>query len=98
VRGFRMLVPTVQGDGYVLASDPAAGADAQHVEQRLCANPQYALARRIGQLKPLRLVEVESLFDRYVEVQLKQGVRLGDIKPLALRSERSWLETLGVSA
>jgi hypothetical protein len=98
VRGFRMLVPTLQGDGYVLAAEPAAGADVQHVEQRLCANPQYALARRIGQLKSLRLVQIERLFDRYVEAQLKRGVRLGDVKPLALRRERSWLETLGGSA
>jgi GH3 auxin-responsive promoter len=98
VRGFRMLAPTVQGDGYVLATDSAAGADVQYIEERLCANPQYAFARRIGQLRSLRLVEVERLFDRYVDVQLKQGVRLGDIKPLALRRERSWLETLGGSA
>lgn len=98
VRGFRMLVPSARGDGYVLATERAAGADVRHVDQRLCLNPQYALARRIGQLKSLRLVEVERLFDRFVDVQLKQGVRLGDIKPLALRRERSWLETLGVSA
>lgn len=98
VRGFRLLGPTAQGDGYVLAADVAAGADARNVEQRLCRNPQYAWALRIGQLKPLRLVEVERLFDRYVDVQLRRGVRLGDVKPLALRRERSWLETLGVSA
>ena len=93
-----MLVPTPQGDGYVLLIDTAAGADVQHVEERLCANPQYAFARRIGQLKSLRLVEVARLFDRYVEIQLERGVRLGDIKPLALRGERSWLQTLGVSS
>jgi hypothetical protein len=98
VRGFRLLGPAAQGDGYVLATDATAGADVQRVEQRLCANPHYALARRIGQLKSLRLVEVERLFDRYVDVQLKRGVRLGDVKPVALRRERSWLETLGVSA
>jgi hypothetical protein len=98
VRGFRLLGPAAQGDGYVLATDADAGADVERVEQRLCANPHYALARRIGQLKSLRLVEVERLFDRYVDVQLRRGVRLGDIKPVALRGERSWLETLGVSA
>jgi hypothetical protein len=98
VRGFRMLVPTPQGDGYVLLIDTAAGADVQHVEERLCANPQYAFARRIGQLKSLRLVEVARLFDRYVEIQLERGARLGDIKLLALRGERSWLQTLGVSS
>ena len=98
VRGFRMLGPAAQGDGYVLATDADAGADVGRVEQRLCANPHYALARRMGQLKSLRLIEVDRLFDRYVDVQLKRGVRLGDIKPVALRRERSWLETLGVSA
>jgi GH3 auxin-responsive promoter len=98
VPGFRLLVPTLQGDGYVLAADSAVGADVQHVEQQLCANPQYAFARRIGQLTSVRLVQIENLFDRYVDVQLKRGVRLGDIKPLALRPERSWLAAFGVSA
>jgi len=98
VRGFRMLVPTPRGDGYVLATDIAVGADMQQIEQRLCRNPQYAFARRMGQLHPARLVELHGLFDRYVDVQLKQGIRLGDIKPIALRNERTWLETLGASA
>jgi hypothetical protein len=98
VPGFRMLVPARQGDGYVLATDIAAGADVQHVEQRLCRNPQYAFARRMGQLQPVRLVEFHRLFDRYVDVQLERGIRLGDIKPVALRNECTWLESLGDSA
>lgn len=96
VPGFRVLAPTRRGDGYVLATDDPAGADVQQVERQLCRNPQYAHARRIGQLKAVRLIEVERLFDRYVDTQLKRGVRMGDIKPLALRSERTWLETLGI--
>jgi hypothetical protein len=98
VPGFRMLVPTRCRDGYVLATDIAAGADVQQVEQRLCRNPQYAFARRIGQLQPVRLAEFHGLFDRYVDVQLERGIRLGDIKPVALRNECTWLETLGESA
>jgi hypothetical protein len=97
-RGFQMLVPAAAGDGYVLAADAAAGADVQAVEQRLCRNPQYAFARRIGQLRPVRLVEMPGLYDRYVDVQVKRGIRMGDVKPLALRSERSWVESLGVPA
>jgi hypothetical protein len=96
VPGFRVLAPTSRGDGYVLAADDATGADAQQVERRLCRNPQYAHARRIGQLKPVRLIEVAGFFDRYVDIQLKRGVRMGDIKPLALRTERTWLQTLGI--
>jgi hypothetical protein len=98
VRGFRMLVPAQRGDGYVLATDIAAGADVQQVEHRLCRNPQYAFARRMGQLQPLRLVEYHRLFDRYVDVQLERGIRLGDIKPVALRNECTWLESLGESS
>jgi hypothetical protein len=98
VAGFRMLVPARRGDGYVLVTDIAAGADVQQIEQRLCRNPQYAFARRIGQLQAVRLVEFHSLFDRYADVQLKRGIRLGDIKPIALRNECTWLETLGESA
>jgi hypothetical protein len=95
VPGFRMLVPTRRGDGYVLATDIAAGADVRQIEQRLCRNPQYAFARRLRQLQPLRLMEFHRLFDRYAHVQLERGVRLGDIKPVALRNESTWLEALG---
>jgi hypothetical protein len=98
VPGFCMLVPARRGDGYVLAADIAAGADAQQIEQRLCRNPQYAFARRMGQLQPVRLVEFHGLLDRYVDVQLERGIRLGDIKPVALSNECTWLETLGESA
>jgi GH3 auxin-responsive promoter len=97
VPGFRMLVPTAAGDGYLLATDARVRADVSGVERRLCANPQYAHARRLGQLKALRLFAVERLFDRYVEVELEAGARLGDIKPIALRSERSWPARLGGS-
>jgi len=98
VPGFRMLLPAQRGDGYVLATDIAAGADVHQIEQRLCRNPQYAFARRMGQLQPVQLVEINRLFDRYVDVQLQRGIRLGDIKPVALRNECTWLETLGESA
>lgn len=97
VPGFRMLVPEKRGDGYVLATDQATCADVNQIEQRLCRNPQYEFARRMGQLQPVRLVEFRRLFDRYVDVQLERGIRLGDIKPVALRNERTWLETLGES-
>jgi len=57
------------------------------VERRLCENPQYAYARRLGQLKALRLLPVQGLFEQYAKVQMERGARLGDIKPVAL-----WLE------
>jgi len=98
VPGFRMLVPAAAGDGYVLVAERGACASAEPVEQRLCDNPQYAYARRLGQLRALRLFEAERPYDRYVDAQLKSGVRLGDIKPLALRAEPVWFETFGGAA
>jgi hypothetical protein len=95
VPGFRLLVPDSQGDGYVLATEAGVSVSIEHIERRLSGNPQYAYARMLGQLKPLRLLEVEHLFDRYVDAQLQQGVRLGDIKPVALRNERAWTARLG---
>ena len=63
VRGY--LFP--EGRGYVVASE--GPVDLDDVEQRLCENPQYAYARRLGQLAPLRV----------------QHVRCDSTKPMALR-------------
>jgi hypothetical protein len=98
VPGFRMLVPATNGDGYVLVAERGRCASAEHVECRLCENPQYAYARRLGQLRALRLLEADRPYDRYVEAQLQSGVRLGDIKPLALRAEPVWFATFGGAA
>lgn len=59
---------------------------AAKLEQALRANPHYEIARRLGQLEPLRVVlvgfeEAEALFR---EAQSSGGLRLGDIKPKVL--------------
>jgi len=97
VPGFRLLLPAAEGDGYVLASEAGSRPNVDRIEQRLCGNPQYAYARKLSQLKALRLMEVEHLFDRYVEAQVGRGVRLADVKPVALRNERTWIAALGVT-
>ena len=94
VPGFRMLVPASASNGYLLCVERGATVDVEQIESQLCANPQYAYARRLGQLKPLRLTPVDRLFDRYVEIQVRAGVRLGDIKPNVLRTENNWLERI----
>jgi hypothetical protein len=94
IPGFRLLVPAAEGDGYVLAAETGVPVDLAGVERRLCHNPQYAHARRLGQLKPLRLHAFEHLFNRYARAQIEQGVRLGDVKPAALRNERAWIARL----
>lgn len=57
---------------------------AQRIEDSLCDNPQYAYARAIGQLGPLRCRAVAKLLDRVMTVQAHRGRRLADIKPPCL--------------
>jgi hypothetical protein len=95
VPGFRILVPEPHMNGYTLLAETGVAIDIDDVEQRLCANPQYAYARRIGQLRPLRLAFITHLFDRFAQAQIERGVRLGDVKPVVLRNERDWLGRLG---
>lgn len=65
------------------------------LDAALGANPQYAYARRLGQLGPLALWPVAGLQERLVAAQLARGVRLADVKPLALlpaaRLAEGWL-------
>jgi hypothetical protein len=93
IPGFRLLVPEARRTGYVLIAETNVSID--DIEQRLRRNPQYAYARRLGQLQPLRLIRVAKLFERYTDAQIKRGVRLGDVKPAVLRNERDWLDRLG---
>ena len=97
VPGFRFLAPRAEGDGYMLAVEARVEVPLEQIEEKLCANPQYAYARRLGQLSPLRVLPVAGLYDRYVDAELKRGVRLADIKTVALRKEHRWAMALGGS-
>ncbi|HXH37793.1 MAG TPA: GH3 auxin-responsive promoter family protein [Thermoanaerobaculia bacterium] len=98
VPGFRLLVPARASNGYVLMTEAGAPVSIEAIERRLCDNPQYAYARRIGQLEALRLMPIQRLYDRYARAQTEEGVRLGDVKPAALRNERAWVTRLGEQA
>jgi len=99
IAGFKMLVPTSAGDGYMLVVDRSmSGLTVEAIERRLMHNPQYAYARKLGQLKPLELLQVVAPWSRYERFQSQQGVRLGDIKPVALRGERHWVNLFGEQA
>lgn len=70
-----------------LRHEVAAGvADglAAAVESGLAVNPQYAHARRIGQLGPLRAVARPGFATARAERRARAGARLGDQKPAAL--------------
>jgi hypothetical protein len=69
------------------------------VDTQLLRNPQYAYARRLGQLQPLSAVAVPHAARRFIDHQLRKGKRLGDIKPPSLiedltRAAEFWPETI----
>ncbi|MCB1357014.1 MAG: GH3 auxin-responsive promoter family protein [Maritimibacter sp.] len=67
---------------YRLARAPGAGpADLAALDRALAANPQYAYARRIGQLGPLQ--DSAGGYDpgKEAEARARAGQRLGDGKP-----------------
>ena len=91
---FALLSPVPQGKaGYALTVDadmvPQEGAArlAQDAEIALAANPQYAYARKLGQLAPLVVLRRERPLEAWVQGRLERGQRLGDIKPPALSHE-----------
>ncbi len=94
---------TTDAPFYELLIDNGAGHDlaaqAMLVEQRLSANPQYAYARKLGQLGPVAPRAVDGLLDRYTQMQARRGCRLADIKPPVLIGDATAYEALvGASA
>lgn len=100
LEGFRMLVPMREPAGYALVvdADPAvhlaAAQRLERIEASLCGNPQYAYARRLGQLASLCLLPTTAPLTRYVAHREAQGARLGDIKVPALTADTDWLGPL----
>ena len=91
IEGFAMLAPALEPrPHYHLYVEIADSTLLEQVEQALQGNPQYAYARALGQLAPLRVVTVKQPLQRYQTWAMQRGQRLGDIKPPSLRSEPDW--------
>jgi hypothetical protein len=95
--GFSMLAPVLTPyPHYVLFLDreecvEAAARDmAEILDVALADNPQYAYARKLGQLGPLRVCRVANPLARYVHQAVARGQRLGEVKPPVLRPEMDW--------
>lgn len=98
IPGFHMLVPYVRAKPqYVLVMDECTGIQTEaftiSIEESLSRNPQYAYARRMGQLDSLSVLLLANPLVSYVNRVIKNGARLGDVKVPALRPETDWLET-----
>jgi hypothetical protein len=89
-----LLAPDLCSSGpcyTVYTSHQLDGEQMARIEQLLCANPQYAYARRLGQLGALRQFWVRGdFYASYSDHLMGTGMRLGDIKPSSLSRLNSW--------
>lgn len=70
---------------------PQGGDATAVVEARLADNPQYAYARRIGQLRPLTVVCSPGFAQHRARLLASRGGRLGDAKSCGLILDRGQL-------
>jgi hypothetical protein len=82
--------------GYALYLDAAEVSHedslriARAADLSLGRNPQYAYARRLGQLAPLAAARCVRPLETWTRARLASGQRLGDIKPPALSGDPGW--------
>jgi hypothetical protein len=91
---FALVAPELgeRDAGYVLFVEGCATPDAlgAELEARLRAQPHYAYARDLGQLRALRVQVVERGEEKRVAALRERGVRLGDIKPAGFEVRPGW--------
>jgi GH3 auxin-responsive promoter len=99
--GACLAARTTEAPFYELLIDAGPDEDlaphAAQVEECLRANPQYAYARALGQLGPVKPRAVARLIDRYTRVQARRGCRLADIKPPVLINETAYAALMGAN-
>lgn len=84
---FAMLA--CDGDAYVLYIESERDVDAAPLERALRQSHHYDLARRLGQLAPLRVMRIRDGAATYLRVK-SATQKLGDIKIPALDREQGW--------
>jgi hypothetical protein len=91
---FAMLAPEAHSRGWRYVLFIEGGPHPCDLEPRLDtalrANPHYALCRDLGQLAALSVASITSGYERYVAAEMARGLRLGDIKPVALSTRTDW--------
>jgi len=92
---FAMLAPEVDETskwGYTLFFEgdlPIKVADQLDLELR--ANPNYAVCRNLGQLRPATCFKIATGgYETFAKVSIKNGKELGAIKPQALSPNANW--------
>jgi len=85
VEGFYMLLASTENNpGYTLVLDANRIHDIplleKEVESKLCKNPQYDYARKVGQLRKLDIYLMKHPTKSYLDYTAAKGSRMGDIK------------------
>ena len=97
VSGFAMLAPQCEHTPpyYQLIVDKqselCSATLLKSIEAKLHVNPQYAYARSLNQLAPLKIVPIENPVNLYNDYVIMQGQSIGDIKIPALTLNTCWL-------
>ncbi|MCW8932345.1 MAG: GH3 auxin-responsive promoter family protein [Gammaproteobacteria bacterium] len=68
---------------------------AEILDQQLSKNSQYAYARKMGQLGKITVHTMEQPLDKYLQVMINDGMRMGDIKIPALSLDDTLLKKMG---
>ena len=98
---FAMLVPIASLARYRLYFQLDAPVDIDaafphELDAALAGNPHYAYARKLGQLAPIEVTQLDargpSAWSIYERELLRRGVRAGNIKPTALDRSMNWPE------
>jgi hypothetical protein len=97
IPGFRMLLPEANHKPrYQLVADKTTKYDwpaaLTRLETRLCENPCYAYARRLGQLQKPVVRLIERPLEKYLRSLSIKGTLLGNIKVPALTTESNWID------
>ena len=91
---FALLAPDEDASRYCLfveSREPLPDELGAALERELQRGYHYELCRRLGQLRPLRVVAVEGdAYRIYTDALVARGMRLGDIKPSPLSSQTGW--------
>lgn len=80
-----ILLP--QERGYVLVTEQAPENLAEKADIALCSAYHYGVARRLGQLLPLQVMEVSDLYLKLRAFHQACGMKPGDIKDSALMTD-----------
>ena len=91
ISGFAMMVPHTDSLNYTLVIEKNSEVSKDIIEEKLFKNPQYCYARELGQLKELKIIEMQNPMKVYIDKMVSEGKRIGDIKIPSLSKNDRWL-------